>query len=171
MVECAIRVLRRIIDMALSKHERVHVIMAEGNHDLSSAVWLRKMFRALYEQEPRVSINDSELPFYVHEHSNVLLCVHHGHKVNNERLPGLLAAQYSKQWGRTSKRYIHVGHRHHKDEKEHPGVLLTQHPTLAARDAHASRGGYIAERQASCVTYHADFGKVGETIVTPEMVE
>jgi len=170
VVECAIRILRRVIDMALAKHQTVHVIMAEGNHDLSSSVWLRKMFSALYESEPRLTVNDSELPYYVHEHGQTLLAVHHGHMVKNARLPSLLAAQFAEQWGRTRKRYMHVGHRHHTDVKDHPGVTVVQHPTLAARDAHASRGGWISERQASCVTYHVTHGKVAETVVTPEMV-
>ena len=49
IVEIAIRTLRRIIDLALTKHSHIHVIMAEGNHDLVSSIWLRKMFKALYE--------------------------------------------------------------------------------------------------------------------------
>lgn len=53
MVEVAVRVIRRVIDMLLAKHPKVHVILAEGNHDMASSVWLRTMFKALYENEPR----------------------------------------------------------------------------------------------------------------------
>ena len=79
MVEVSVRVLRRIIDLALAKHDRVHVIMAEGNHDLASSVWLRVMFAALYENEPRVTVNDSALPYYAYQHGNTMLAFHHGH--------------------------------------------------------------------------------------------
>ena len=41
LARVAIRAVRRIIDMLLAKHLRVHIIMAEGNHDPTSSVWLR----------------------------------------------------------------------------------------------------------------------------------
>jgi hypothetical protein len=171
IVATAIRVIRNLIDHALAKHESVHLIICEGNHDEASSVWLRQMFTALYDQEPRITVNDSELPFYVHQHGETMLAFHHGHKVKNEQLPMLFAAQYPKVWGSTTKRYAHCGHRHHVDEKEYAGMTVTQHPTLAARDAHAARGGWISERAAVLVTYHAKFGQVARTIVCPEMLE
>jgi hypothetical protein len=171
IVAVAIRVIRRLVDHALARHESVHLIICEGNHDEASSVWLRQMFAALYEQEPRITVNDSELPFYVHQHGETMLAFHHGHKVKNEQLPMLFAAQYPKLWGATAKRYCHTGHRHHVDEKEYAGMTVTQHPTLAARDAHASRGGWISERAAVVVTYHERFGQVARTVVCPEMFE
>lgn len=170
VVQVAVRCLRRLVDMMLMKHDEVHVIMAEGNHDIASSLWLRVMFQALYEDEPRVIINDSELPYYVYQHGETMLGFHHGHMKKRDQLPILFAAQFPKVWGATTKRYIHCGHQHHERVQEHSGVKVIQHPTLAARDAHSSRGGWISERQASCVTYHADHGKVGEIVVTPEMV-
>lgn len=171
IVAAAIRVLRRLIDHALKKHQAVHLVIAEGNHDEASSVWLRQMFAALYEKEPRLTVNGSELPYYVYQHGDVMLCFHHGHKVNNEQLPLLFAAQYPKIWGATAKRYCHTGHRHHVDEKEYSGMIVTQHPTLAARDAYAARGGWISDRSASTITYHAKYGQVARTIVCPEMFE
>jgi hypothetical protein len=171
IIATAIRVIRQLIAHALAKHESVHLIICEGNHDEASSVWLRQMFAALYEDEPRMSVNDSELPYYVFQHGETMLAFHHGHKVNNEQLPMLFAAQYPKIWGSTTKRYCHTGHRHHVDEKEYAGMTVTQHPTLAARDAHASRGGWISERAAAAITYHEKFGQVARTIVCPEMFE
>jgi hypothetical protein len=171
IVAAAIRVIRRLVDHALIKHDSVHLVICEGNHDEASSVWLRQMFAALYEKEPRLTVNDSELPFYVHQHGEVMLAFHHGHKVANEQLPMLFAAQFPKIWGNTVKRYAHCGHRHHVDEKEYAGMTVTQHPTLAARDAHSARGGWISERAAALVTYHEKFGQVARTIVTPEMFE
>lgn len=170
MVAAAIRILRRVIDLALIRHDQVHVILAEGNHDIASSVWLRHMFKALYENEPRVTINDNELPYYVFQHGKVMLAFHHGHLSKNDALPLLFAAQFPAMWGETSKRYVHTGHRHHKDEKEHPGITVVQHPTLAARDAYAARGGWISEREATAMTYHSQFGLVARNTVTPEML-
>jgi hypothetical protein len=170
MVTTAIRILRRVIGYALTRHEQVIVLMAEGNHDMASSVWLRAMFRALYENEPRVTVIDSELPYYVHQHGKTMLAFHHGHLRKNDQLPILFAAQFPQVWGGTTKRYAHTGHRHHAEEKEHSGITVTQHPTLAARDAYAARGGWIAERQVTSYTYHSDFGRVATNTVAPEML-
>lgn len=171
LVTVALRVLRRIIDIALMRHEKVVVIMAEGNHDMASSIWLRVMFKALYENEPRVEVIDSELPYYQYKHGKTMLAFHHGHLSKNDSLPLLFASQYPNVWGETTKRYCHTGHRHHVEEKEHSGMKVIQHPTLSARDAYASRGGWISEREATAITYHSEYGQVARNTVTPEMLE
>lgn len=170
MVQTAIRILRRVIGFALEHHEEVIVLMAEGNHDMASSVWLRAMFQALYENEPRVKVVDSELPYYIHQHGKTMLAFHHGHLTKNAQLPILFAAQFPKVWGETTKRYAHTGHRHHVEEKEHSGITVIQHATLAARDAYAARGGWVAERQVTAITYHSEYGQVARNTVTPEML-
>lgn len=170
VVQVAIRVLRRIVDMALAKHTRVHVVMAEGNHDIASSVWLRIMFSALYENEPRVTVETSPLPYYHLEWGKTLLAFHHGHLKKNDQLPLLIATQFAEAWGRTSKRYCHTGHRHHLEEKEHSGMIVFQHPTLAAKDAYAARGGWHALRSATAVTYHKAFGEVSRSTASPDML-
>ena len=168
--QSAIRLIRELVTMALETHQAVHLILAEGNHDQDSMGWLADSFTVLYEEEPRVTVNDSALPFYVVEWGETMLGVHHGHKVKNEALPLLFAAQFPAEWGRTRKREIHCGHRHHRDEKEYNGAVVIQHPTLAARDAYAARGGWIADRAAQAITYHKRFGQVGRVSVCPEML-
>jgi hypothetical protein len=167
----AIRVIRSMVAMSLLRHQEVHLIIAEGNHDEEASGWLADLFSVHYEEEPRVTVNDSVLPFYVFEWGSTMLGIHHGHKVKNESLPLLFAAQFPQQWGRTTRREIHCGHRHHRDEKEYNGVTVVQHPTLAARDAYAARGGWIADRAAWAITYHKKYGAVGRVMITTEMLE
>lgn len=170
VVKVAIRTLRRVVDMALAKHERVLVLMAEGNHDIASSLWLRTLFAALYENEPRVQVIDSPLPYYVHQHGETMLGWHHGHLSKNDKLPLLFASQFPKVWGNTRHRYVHCGHRHHIEEKEHNGMTVIQHPTLTARDAYTARSGYVNDRQASAITYHSTYGQVSRVTVSPEML-
>jgi hypothetical protein len=167
----AIRIIRSLMAICLQRHQEVYLIIAEGNHDEESSGWLADLFAVHYEEEPRVTVNDSVLPFYVFEWGATMLGVHHGHKVKNESLPLLFAAQFPQEWGRTTRREIHCGHRHHRDEKEYNGVTVVQHPTLAARDAYAARGGWIADRAAWAITYHKKYGAVGRVMVTTEMME
>lgn len=166
----AIRIIREMVRMALERHHTVHLVIAEGNHDEEGTGWLSDMMAVVYENEPRLTVDDSALPFYCHQWGQVMLGIHHGHKVKNEALPLLFAAQFPEIWGSTKRREIHCGHRHHRDEKEYNGVTVVQHPTLAARDAYAARGGWIADRAAWAITYHRDYGAVGRVMVTPEMV-
>jgi len=171
VVEVAIRLIRTLVDLALRKHETVHLVIAEGNHDPASSLWLRKMFRALYEQEPRLTVNDSEIPYYAIEWGYTLLGFHHGHIRKNDQLPAMFAAQYREAWGKARHTVIHTGHRHHLEVKEHSGAIVVQHPTLAARDAYASRGGWHSERAMTAITYHKAYGEVGQCRVTPLMLE
>jgi hypothetical protein len=170
MVKTAIRILRTVVARALEKHQKVVLLLAEGNHDISSSVWLRAMFQALYENEPRIKVIDSELPYYVYQHGETMLAWHHGHLSKNNALPILFASQFPKMWGETKKRYAHCGHRHHVEEKEHSGMTVIQHSTLAARDAYASRGGWMSERHVTSITYSDKFGQVARNTVTPEML-
>lgn len=64
LVRVAIRVIRRVVSMLLAKHDHVTLLMAEGNHDIASSAWLRELFAALYEQEPRVTVETRPDPYY-----------------------------------------------------------------------------------------------------------
>jgi len=169
IVDIAIRVIRQMIRHALETHVNVHLVICEGNHDEIGSMWMRKLFSVVYEDESRLSVNDSELPYYAFQWGKVMLAFHHGHKCKPNELPLLFATMFSEMWGSTTKRYGHCGHLHHSEEKGHSGMVITQHETLAANDAHGARAGYMSERVANLVTYHASCGRVATTNVRPEM--
>lgn len=171
LVRVAIRAIRRVVSMLLAKHQRVHLVMAEGNHDISASMWLREWLRALYENEPRVSVDVSPAPYYCVEHGETLLLFHHGHKRRMRDVDTVLVAKYREQFGRTRHAYAHMGHLHHVDVKETNLMIVEQHQTLAAPDAHASRGGWMSDRSAQVITYHAKYGEVGRVRVSWRMIE
>ena len=172
MVRAAMRCLRRLVDMALEKHEKVVVLAAEGNHDIASSIWMREALKIIYEREPRVEIIDSLSPYYVYQWGETMLAFHHGHMKKFQQLPAFFAAEHPKVWGNTRHRYGHSGHYHHELEKaDVPGMKWLQHPTLAARDSHCVRGAYGQSREAIAITYSKRTGRVGSVNTTPEMVE
>jgi hypothetical protein len=171
VVDVAIRLIRTLVAQALAKHEHVTLLICEGNHDLASSLWLRKLFACLYENEPRLTVHESELPYYAIEFGKTLLGFHHGHLRKNEQLPALFATQFREQWGRCPKVYIHTGHRHHALTGDRDGARIVQHPTLAGRDAYAARGGWWSEREITAITYTKQFGWAGALNTTPEMLE
>jgi hypothetical protein len=167
MVEVAVRILRRVIEHALKKHQTVHVQMKEGNHDPAGSVWLRVMFTQLYEKNPRVKVDMSPNPYTVYQHGRTLLGFYHGHLAKLTSLGELFSAQFREQWGTCPYVYIHTGHKHHVKEEERSGCKIIQHPTLAAPDAFAARGGWLSKRQATSMTYSAVHGEVARGIFVP----
>ena len=167
MITVSTRILRRVIEHALTKHERVFVQIKEGNHDPSASAWKRVMFSLLYANNPRVIVDMSPNPYTIHEHGKTLLGFYHGHLARLESLGELFAAQFREAWGRCPFVYIHTGHKHHVKEEERKGCNIIQHPTLAAPDAYAARGGWISKRQATSMTYHRDSGEFARGIFIP----
>lgn len=171
LVRVAIRVIRQVINMLLSKHQQVHVIMAEGNHDLASSVWLREWLTALYENEPRITVDRSPDPYYCFEFGKTALYFHHGHRRKPSSISDVFVAKFRDVFGRTKHSYAHMGHLHHVDIKEDNLMIVEQHRTLAAADAYASRGGWMSGRDAKVITYHKEHGEVGRLTISPGMLK
>lgn len=171
LVRVAIKLIRTMIKMLLENHQHVHVIMAEGNHDEASSVWLREALTVIYEDEPRITIDSSPDPYYCYQHGNTAIFVHHGHKKRAEQIDHVLAAKFRKVFGSTEYAYAHVGHLHHLKALETNLMVVEQHRTLASKDAYASRGGYLSQRAASVITYDSRFGEVQRATITPAMLQ
>lgn len=168
MVQTAVRILERLILKALTKFDKVHVLMNEGNHDPAGSVWLRVLFSRLFEGNNRVYVEKSPNPYQAIEFGDVMLGFHHGHLAKREKLPQIFAAQYAPMWGRTRFRYAHCGHYHEVFEQEHPGIQVLQHPTIASPDAYAARNGYMSKRQAMAITYHRSLGEIARNTFIPQ---
>lgn len=170
VVRIAQRAVRDAITQLLAKHKRVQVIMAEGNHDPSGSVWLREATAALWENNPRVTVDTSPDPYYCVEHGLTSLFFHHGHKRRPAEIDDVFAAKFRDVFGRTRYSYAHMGHLHHAALKESPLMVVEQHRTLAAADAYASRGGWLSGRDAPVITYSKQFGQVGRVVLSPKAV-
>lgn len=171
LVRTGIRISRQIIEMLLSKYASVEVIMADGNHDPVSEIWLRESFADRYRNQKRLHIDTSPAPFYAVEHGSTSLFFHHGHLKKIDQIDRALTAEFREVFGRTRYSYCHVGHLHHHIVKETELMQVEQHGTLSARDAYASRHGFKSARQAQVITYHEDYGDVGRLVITPEQLK
>lgn len=170
LVRVAIRATRRIVQQMLHKYDRVHLIMADANHDPAGAAWLREMFAAFYDDEPRITVDNSADTYYCLEFGQTSLFFHHGHKRKPSAVDDVFVAKFRGVFGRTKYSYAHMGHMHHDFKLETNLMTVEQHRTMAAKDAYAARGGWMAGRGASVITYSNRFGEVGRQVYTPEMV-
>jgi hypothetical protein len=171
LVRVAIRIIRQIINMLLQKHQHVHILMLDANHDPVSQIWLREWLAVTYENEPRITIDTSPNPYNAYEFGNTALFFHHGHKKKITDVSSVFAAQFREMYGRTKYAYAHTGHLHHLDIKENNLMIVEQHRTLAAPDAYSARGGYLAGRDAKVITYHRNYGEVSRLTINSEMLK
>jgi len=171
MARTGVRIMRTMVETALSKHKRVRVINAVGNHDDTGSLMLSICLANIYEHEPRVIVDTNPTPCHYIRHGATFVGVHHGHSIKPERLPGVMATDRPKDWGETTHRYWWMGHVHHQSVmKDHPGVSVESFRTLAAKDAYATWGGYRAPRDMKVILLHDQHGEVGRYTVTPEML-
>ena len=170
LVRVAIKVIRRIISMLLDKYQMVTVIMAEGNHDPASSVWLKELLNAFYENEPRVIVNTRSDPYYCVVFGDNCLFYHHQHKRRITNIDSVFVSKFKKEFGESSFVYAHLGHLHHDKVIETNLMRLEQHRTLASKDSYASRGGYASDRDSKVITYHKNYGEVGRNTINIKMI-
>ena len=101
LVRTAIRIIRTIAAMLLEKYPKVHMIMAEGNHDMASSVWLRELFSAFYDNEPRLVVDTNPDPYYNFVWGKVCLFYAHGHLKKMAGIDALFIAKLGNQNMRT----------------------------------------------------------------------
>lgn len=169
LVELTITLMQEVVRMMLKAYPKVLVIQAEGNHDIAGSVWIRKHLKHMFADEPRVTVDDTEFPYYAHLHGKTMLAFHHGHKMKLSAVHKLFASEprYRPMWGEATRCYIHTGHLHHERVIEDGGAIAEQHPTLASRDAYAVRGGWVSQSGAKAITYDKTDGEVHRITVRP----
>jgi hypothetical protein len=169
MVRAAIRSMRGMIQLALTKHKKVHVIVEIGNHDLASSVFLMEALAAIYENEPRVHVDTSPSHYHYFEHGRCLIGTHHGHGGKPDKLPGIMAHDRPEAWGRTIHRIWFTGHIHTRSAWDFPGCTVESMRILAPVDAWAANKGYRPIRDMKGIVFHAEHGEVDRKTVNPLM--
>jgi hypothetical protein len=162
LVELAMRITAKAVEMLLQKHEKVIDIQMEGNHDISGSIWLRKHHKIMFQDNPRVEVNDSVAPYYGYTWGENFLGWHHGHKLNNKKVAEFFSSspKFRQAWGNAKQTYIKTGHLHHGEALlECNGAWVERFPTLAAKDSFAARGGWNSFRSTKAVTYHKTQGQ------------
>ena len=159
VVKVASRVMRRVCRILLAKYQEVRVVIAPGNHDTASAVWIRDGLAAQFEDEPRFVMNERPGPYFVEEWGRTALFYHHGDKRGIANIDATLAGKFREIYGKSQQAYAHIGH-FHSDEGRKTGLMYVErHETLAPPDAHAAWGGWLSGRSGKVITYHKEDGE------------
>ena len=171
MVRAVIRSTRQMIDKALQLHGELHIIVEIGNHDLSNSVFLMECLAALYENEPRVTVDTSPRHFHYFVFGETLVGIHHGHGVKLDKLPLIMAADRPKDWGETKYRYWWTGHIHTDTMKDFVGCRVESFRVLPPEDAWAANRGYRSMSDMKAIVLHKEFGEVARHTVNPAMLD
>jgi hypothetical protein len=87
---------KRLITRMLEAHNEVWVINVRGNHDPDSSLWLNEMVKMYYENEPRVHVFDNYNKFLHFRWGYNLVALHHGDKINVQRLYEKITSSWRK---------------------------------------------------------------------------
>lgn len=153
------RTMRTCIDTALTRHKRVRVVNEIGNHDEHTSQAMTLALSMLYENNPRVSFDDSPAKFHYHVFGKNLIGITHGDTVKPDALGGIMATDRPEDWGATKFRYWLTGHVHNRRVFELPGCLVESFRTLAGKDSWTAASGYRAGRDMQSLVLHREFGE------------
>lgn len=160
VMQVGLRAMVHCVKRALQKHETVIVRIVKGNHDEHSSFALALALDAYFSLDPRVTIDLHPAVFWYYKFGQVLIGSTHGDTCKMRDLPAVMAADRAKDWGDTTQRYWYVGHVHHDEVQEYPGVKCESFRTLAARDAWHNGQGYRAGRDMRAIVHHRKYGEI-----------
>ena len=171
MILVGVRIMRRLIDITLTKHEIVHVYNAQGNHDGNTSIMLALCLSQYYEREPRVVIEMTPSKFHYHRFGLNLIGITHCDTVKMEALAEIMACDRPEDWGQTVHRWFVTGHIHHTVIKELRGCTVESLRTLAPADAWHKGQGYRSKRDMKVVILHKEHGEIQRHTVGISQIE
>ena len=132
---------------------------------------LAEALAAIYEREPRISVDRSPSPFHYWRHGKNLIGVCHGHEARKlDKLPLLMATDRPRDWGETVHRYWYTGHVHSDRVLDVEGTRVESFRVLPPTDAWAHGKGYRSGREMKALVLHAEYGETMRVSFKPEMM-
>jgi len=172
MIEVYSRMMRGIVDKALSKAAIVDVIVNQGNHSRTNDLWMAELLRVAYDATGRVNVLNNRSPFIGYRMGNTFVMTHHSDTCKPARLASVMATDFARDWGECDYRYIDIGHIHHGMVlKEHPGVVIESFNQLAAKDKWATDGGYRSRQSISVIYRSRTYGEIGRRLLPLRQVQ
>jgi hypothetical protein len=162
MIRAYSRIMRFVVERALTKARFVDVIINQGNHSRVNDTWMPEVLDAAYGHTGRVHVLPNDNVFIPYRMGNTLVMVHHSDKCPPARLVGVMTTDYRKDFGETEFHYIDIGHvHHHFVSKEHPSVVIESWNHQAASDKWAHDAGYRSRKSISVVLRSKTYGDIG----------
>jgi hypothetical protein len=160
------RIMRFIVEKALTKARHVDVIVNQGNHSRTNDIWMAELLRVAYGHTGRVHVLNNDSVFIAYRMGNTLVMTHHSDKCKPTQLAHVMTNDFRKDYGETEFHYVDVGHVHHGMVlKEHPGIFVESFNHLASLDRWAHDSGYRNRKSITIVLRSRRFGEVGRRVL------
>lgn len=156
-----IPIIRRVIEILLSSHNKLIISIVRGNHDEATTVWLKEIIKLIVAGDGRIELIEGRLDFLAWKFGDVFLGWYHGDKIKTQDLPLIFATEYPELWGSCKHVIIHCGDKHHHKSQDIKKVFVIQHEIISARNRYTSGRGLNSARGATRYTYHSTKGRRG----------
>lgn len=158
-----VNMLRKTIDFALQRHQRVIVKNLKGNHDGDSAMWLNIALGMFYSNEPRVVIDpaDGNNDHFFHLFGVNYIGATHGHTMKPDRMYVMMAEDNPEYWNASLYRWCIFGHIHQETKKQIGSLICESFSQPVPRDSFAHSHGYRSGSAMQSITLHREGGERG----------
>ena len=171
MIQVYSRMMRFIVDKALTKFNHVDVIVNQGNHSRKNDWWMSELLQVAYGHTGRVHVLNNGNVFIGYRMGKTLVVSHHSDKCKPGVLPQVVATDFAADWGETVYRYVDIGHIHHSMKlKEAGGCTVESFNTLAPSDQYAHDGGWRSRQSITLLWRSRTYGEVGRKVLPIERV-
>jgi hypothetical protein len=151
------------IDEALAKHESVVVVIKPGNHDPNTPAPLILAMRARYRDNPRVTVIDSEDPYFHIQMGRLFLCMHHGDGASPSKRAMSIPHKFRREWGVSDFHWFFSADKHHAKADTFGGLHWRQVPSIISLEQHAHGEGYADTSGMYAAWFDTATGRVSET--------
>ena len=172
MIDVYARLMRSIVEHAMSRYEFVDVIINQGNHSRTNDTWMATFLRHVYDKSPRLQVLNNASIFIPYRMGNTFVMCTHTDKCKPSAAAGVMAVDFAQDWGETFYHYIDGGHVHHSQiKKENNGATYESWNQLAPSDKYAHDGGWRSRSCLTCVFRSKTYGETGRVTITAEEVK
>jgi len=162
MIKAYARIMRFVIERALTKCETLDVIINQGNHSRTNDIWMAIFLKAIYEGDPRVNVLDNEGVFIGYRMGRTFVMIHHSDKCPPARLRTVMTTDFRRDFGETDFHYVDIGHVHHRSvAADEGGIVVESWNHLAASDKWAHEAGYRSSKSITVVLRSRTYGEIG----------
>lgn len=137
------------VKIACERCETVDLQIIPGNHDWHTAHCMSRILAAYFRNCENVHVEVNPNPRRAIKWGDVMLAMAHGDKINANQWAKIIPTQFPEIWGQTKRRYLHLGHIHHRKSfapivvDEQQGLVVEYLQSICPTDAYASEAGYV----------------------------
>ena len=165
------RVMRFIVEKALTKAQHVDIIVNQGNHSRTNDIWMAELLRVAYGHTGRVHVLNNDNVFIAYRMGQTLVMTHQSDKCRPARLADVMTTDFKKDYGETEYHYIDIGHVHHgMVMKEHPSIFIESFNHLAALDRWAHDSGYRNRKSITVILRSKTYGEIGRRLLPIQQI-